>query len=186
MEPNTPAEKIRAAGIGGGSDDSDEEHLLWEGTYSPKDIAGPAFGLLALTVILPVVFLFVGPLRSSGIAWGILLAGLVVAWLGLGGMLMYRRLSRSYELTNQRFKHRSGILTRVSDRIELIDIDDVRIRQGPVQSIMGVGNVLVDSSDKTHPQFVLIGIENAQEIADMIDDARRAERRSRGLHIEAI
>ena len=91
-----------------------------------------------------------------------------------------------YELTSQRLKHREGILVRSMDRIELIDVDDVMYKQGPIQAMLGVGNITVKSSDSSHPELVLYGIENIREVADRIDDARRDERRKRGLHIEAI
>ena len=100
--------------------------------------------------------------------------------------MTYRKLGMHYEVSSQRLKHREGILFRKLDRIELIDIDDVVYRQGPIQAIMGVGNITIKSSDSSHPVLDMYGIANIREIADLIDDARRTERRKRGLHIESI
>lgn len=186
MDSQTPAEKIRSAGAVGGNADLDSEERLWSGTYSKKDMTGIAIGAAILGVVLLIVLLAVPALRSNGWVWlgwiGLSIVGAAALYL----VYLYRKLSRSYELTSQRFMHRVGILTRVSDRIELIDIDDVRIKQGPVQAILGVGSIMIRSSDSSHPELVLIGIEDARQVADKIDDARRAERRKRGLHIEAI
>lgn len=178
-----PAEKLRSAGV-----DTEPEHEIeiWSGTYGTKAVLGQAVGVVLLSVLLLIAVVAIGALRGNLYAWLGLAAVLAILWLGLLGFLYYNKWCRYYELTTQRFKHRSGILTRVSDRIELIDIDDVRVRQGPIQALVGVGNITLTSSDSTHPEFVLMGIENAREIADLIDDARRAERRKRGLHIEAI
>ena len=83
-------------------------------------------------------------------------------------------------------KHREGILFRKIDRIELIDIDDVNYRQGPIQAILGVGNITIKSSDSSHPELIMYGIADIANVSDMINNARRQERRKRGLHIEAI
>ena len=68
----------------------------------------------------------------------------------------------------------------------MIDIDDVTFEQGLVQRMVNVGTIKISSSDRTHPELTLRGIEGVQEVADTIDDVRRKERRRRGLHIEAI
>ena len=74
----------------------------------------------------------------------------------------------------------------MTDRIETIDMDDIAFVQGPVERVLGIGSIKVTSSDRTHPELHLIGIENVQHVAEMIDNARRAERLRRGIHIESI
>ena len=66
--------------------------------------------------------------------------------------LAYRKLTCKYRLTSQRFIHESGLLKRVTDRIEVIDIDDVSFEQRIVERIVGVGTVKVKSSDRSHPE----------------------------------
>jgi len=77
-------------------------------------------------------------------------------------------------------------LVRTTDRIEVIDIDDVTYRQGIVERALGVGTILLESSDRTHPTLILSGIDDVQRVAGLIDDVRRKERRRRGIHIEQI
>jgi hypothetical protein len=89
-------------------------------------------------------------------------------------------------LTNQRFIHESGILRRVSDRIEVLDMDDITFEQGIIERLVGVGTIRVMSSDRTHPELQMYGIDNVREVSGLFDDTRRAERRRRGLHIENI
>jgi hypothetical protein len=67
-----------------------------------------------------------------------------------------------------------------------IDIDDLTFEQGIVQRMFGVGKIRISSSDRTHPEIILVGIDNVKYVADLIDDARRKERRRRGVHIETI
>jgi len=181
----TPAEKMRNA-LKNDSDQLEEEFVLWSGQYSGKNMAG-TWVLVALgTIVVAALMLAVSALRTSGTAWIVFLVALVFAWVAPLGVMFYRKLSYFYEVTNQRLKHRDGILVRTSNRIELIDIDDVIFKQGPIQSIMNVGNIVIKSSDSSHPELTMLGIADVKKVADTVDDARRAERRKRGLHIEAI
>jgi len=167
----------------------DNEQMLWEGSYSGKSMIG--------TWILAVL----GSGALIGIAAALHMTPLVafapVIWIAVGGLigcwwvylfcvLLYRKWSVHYELTDQRFIHRTGILSRRTDRIELIDIDDVSFSQGFIERLAGVGAILISSSDQSHPELLMRGIASVEEISNIIDDARRKERRRRGLHIESI
>jgi membrane protein YdbS with pleckstrin-like domain len=159
------------------------EQELWIGGFSPKAM----FGTWFLGVLVSIVLLIIGALWvRSGWLWIILLAFIIGYWaIGLM-ILIYRRLSVRYQLTNQKFIHESGILRRVTDRIEVIDIDDITFEQGLIERLVGVGTIKITSSDRTHPELLLYGIENVGQVSEMLDDIRRAERRRRGLHIENI
>jgi uncharacterized membrane protein YdbT with pleckstrin-like domain len=91
-----------------------------------------------------------------------------------------------YRLTNQRLFHEKGILRRVTERIELIDIDDVTMEQGLMERLFGVGTVHVTSSDRSSPELLMPGIDDVKAVADTIDHARRAERHRRGVFIESV
>lgn len=162
--------------------DSPEE-TLWTGSYSHLAMVGTwvAGGVATLGAILVAIL----TQASGGVwLWGLVAIGLM--WLVMAATYGYRRLSVHYTLTTQRLLHEAGILWRTVDRVELIDIDDVTFIQGPVERILRVGTVVVSSSDVTNPELRLAGIESVRKVADTIDDARRKERRSRGLHIESV
>lgn len=163
-------------------DDEDEE-TLWTGSYSHLGMIGTWIGGAVATVAAIVIGLLIS---LSGTTWLWLIGAIGLMWLGLAALYGYRRLSVHYTLTSQRLLTEVGILWRTMDRIELIDVDDVIYRQGPVDRLLGVGTIVVSSSDRTTPELDLPGIENVREVADAIDDARRKERRSRGLHIESV
>ena len=103
------------------------------------------------------------------------LAASAVIWVILLGVLAYRKLSISYRLTTQRFIHQAGILSRVTNRIEVLDMDDVTFQQGIVDRIMGTGTITILSSDKSHPKLVLKGIDNVQNVSELIDNTRRSD-----------
>ena len=181
-EPS-PTEKFRqeVASKQEAADDSGEEETLWSGGYSPKAMIGTWILMGIVTVGLLVLPFFVT-------AFSFLIAGVVILVLWVVGGIRYalRHLGVHYQLTTQRFIHQTGILTRKTDRIEVIDIDDVSFTQGLVQRTLGVGTIVLTGSDRTHPTLSMIGIADVREVAGMIDDIRRKERRSRSLHIEAI
>ena len=137
---------------------------------------------LIATLIAAVVSVFL----PSPITW--LAAGAIVAvlWLVLIVQYLIERWSVSYALTTQRFVHQRGLLKRVINRIEVIDIDDVTVEQGFIERMFGVGTIKLLSSDTSDPTLVLRGIDDVKRVATLIDDARRDERRKRGLYMEAV
>ena len=177
-----PREKFLEAAANRTDDDEPEEEL-WQGQFSKLAMIGPWI----MAVILSLALLITAAVSGfSGKAWGISLGVIVVMWLGLLFRLLYRQLSEHYYLTNRRFIHERGLLWRESDRIEAIDIDDVSYQQGPVERMLGVGTIRIRSSDNSHPEMSLLGIEKVRDVSEMIDETRRQERRKRGLHIEAV
>ena len=177
-----PRERLRTA-LPNGNDDDTPEREIWQGKYSKLAMASSCVyaGVFTLGMLLIAA---VG--GFSGRGWAISLVLLVVVWLGVLGLLLYRQLSQRYNLTDRRFIHERGILWRETDRIEAIDIDDISYQQGPIERMLGVGKIRIRSSDHTHPWMELPGIEKVRDVAEMIDEVRRQERRKRGLHIEAV
>jgi membrane protein YdbS with pleckstrin-like domain len=167
----------RQAGIG----EADIEQSLWEGNYSPLAMLGYAASLAIASVALLVVSIIYG-IPTIGISLAII-AG---AWVVLGMIYAARRFGIHYELTTQRFIHQTGLLSRRTDRIEVIDIDDVSFFQGPVQRILGIGTIDIASSDRSHPVLKMPGIADVKQVAGLIDDVRRKERKRRSLHIQTM
>ena len=118
--------------------------------------------------------------------WLVALVVVGALWLVLIVYYLKERLSADYTLTTQRLLHRRGILRQMTDRIEVIDIDDVQFTQGFVERMFGVGTIRLLSSDTSDPTLVLKGIGDVQRVANLIDNARREERRKRGLYMERI
>lgn len=181
VKTGTPAERIRNAGPANDVAD-DKEDDLWEGRYSGKAMIGNWL----LGGLATIALLIGGAVLGESWMWILVGVASAVIWVGLLLMMLYRKLSVKYELTTQRFIHYSGILSRTTDRIEAIDMDDVSFRQNLFERMVGVGTVKILSSDTSHPELTLRGIDEVKRIADMIDDVRRKERRRRGLYVESV
>ncbi len=167
-----------------GSSTNTQEQVLWRGGYSAKAMYGTWFASAVATIAGIALLVVFG--SSHQLLWPIGGSVILLWWCIAIGTYLYRRFSTHYELTTQRFIHQVGILIRRTDRIEVIDIDDVSYTQGIIQRMLGVGTIKLVGSDRTHPELVLYGIDRVPEISGQIDDVRRAERRRRSLHIEAI
>jgi len=164
-----------------GLDSYDPEQSLWTGGYSPKAMFGTW-----LIVTLISIAIVVAAIIMQTIPWTIVVAVIVGLWGINIAIYAARRLGIHYELTSQRFIHQQGVLSRQTDRIEVIDIDDVSFFQGPIERILGVGTINITGSDRTHPKLTMRGISNVKQVAGLIDDIRRKERKRRSLHIQSM
>lgn len=156
------------------------EQVLWEGDFATKAMIGDwiAAGVVTLGLVI-------GSFYAQEWQWYVL--GVIpLVWIAVLIKLAMHKLGVHYRLTNQRLFHEKGILSRTTNRIEVIDVDDVTVQQGPIERMLGVGKIRVTSSDRTDPEMVMHGIDDARGVSALIDKARRAERVKRGIHIEAI
>ncbi len=186
-ESQSPARDAFVAAASARMEDSKQlqpERSLWQGGYSPKAMYG-TWAISAIVTISAIILIALFAMDVPNI-WPIAGAVLIFWWVVAIGTFIYRRMSVHYELTTQRFVHQAGILVRRTDRIEVIDIDDVSYTQGIIQRMLGVGTIRLTGSDRTHPEMVLSGIDKVPEIASLFDDVRRTERRRRSLHIESV
>jgi hypothetical protein len=161
------------------SKDAPEEEL-WRGGFSSKAMLGSwvISGCVSLVLLVSVIWV-------QAYVW-LFLVAMLLPWLYCLAVLGYRRMSVHYVLSTQRFMHERGILRRVNDRIELLDVDDITFEQRLWERLVGVGTLRIASHDRSSPELVLPGIENIKRVASLFDDARLAERRRRGLHVEQI
>lgn len=159
------------------------EEDLWIGRYSSKAMIGPFMGGALLVVLGLVAASFVGPP-----AWLIVGAAALLIFAYLGLQLFYRRMSVEYRLTTHRLVLHKGILSRSDDRILLVDVDDITVRQGFVERMLNIGTITLNTSDEsTKAQgkgvLVMSGIEDVRHVGDVLDEARRTERSRRGLYM---
>jgi len=176
----SPRERFEGGGRGDGGV---EEEELWSGTYCGKAM----IGAWVLSGFITVALLVVAFLFWSSWYFGIIALALIPClWLYQYLLMVFRKMDVRYRLTTHRFFHESGILRRKQDLIEVIDIDDITCDQSLLERFVGVGSIHISSSDKTHPELTIHGIEDCRRVSEIMERARHDERRRRGLHIEHI
>lgn len=155
--------------------------------------------LLAVAGLLFAI-LFIGVVATKGmprsVVW-LLKAGEVFAWVvfliefTLGGMIL--RLDyemRWYMLSDRAIRIREGIATVREKTVALANVQNIAIRQGPLQRLLGIADVEVKtaggggkSGEMEHkkggePMHVAYfrGVANAEEIRDLVREGARAQR----------
>ncbi|HKD36677.1 MAG TPA: PH domain-containing protein [Pirellulales bacterium] len=156
------------------------EQELWRGTYSHKAMLGGAIGAGVATLIGLIALIWV-----RGVFIWIILGAILVLWFWIALATMRRRIGIRYRLTNQRFFIETGVFRRLTDRIEVIDINDMEFVQDFFERFFGVGSITLSTTEKSTPKVTLDGIDDVEHVFNLIDQARRAERNRRGLYIEA-
>ncbi len=182
--PSTSAGAFQQVAAARWEDKDKPEEVLWRGGYSAKAMAGGWAFSGGLSIVLLLFGLFIMPWKA--IYWLVILVAILLPWIYCLAVSTYRRMSVHYVLSTQRFIHERGFLRRVNDRIELLDVDDITYEQTLSERLAGVGTLRIMSHDRSDPELVLSGIDDIKRVAGLFDDARLAERRRRGLHVEQI
>lgn len=70
----------------------------------------------------------------------------------------------TYELTTERIILRYGVLNRTTEELELYRVRDYTLEQPLLLRLFSLGNVVMETSDRSHPRFVLEAIPNGEEL----------------------
>jgi uncharacterized membrane protein YdbT with pleckstrin-like domain len=86
-----------------------------------------------------------------------------------------------YELTSERLKIRSGVINRKLDELELYRVRDYKLEQPLSLRIFRLGNVVMQTSDKTTPTVILRAIHDAESVRENIRTHVEACRMRKGV-----
>jgi len=90
-------------------------------------------------------------------------------------------INTQYELTSQRIRVVSGVVTRKTDEADLIRVKDLRIEQSLPDRGLGIGSVIITTTDPNQPMIVLKKISNPGDIKERIRQAMLDEKARRGV-----
>jgi membrane protein YdbS with pleckstrin-like domain len=109
--------------------------------------------------------------------------GLVVVMV-----LFYKALKlrmTHYEVSSERIEYGTGIFDRKVDNLDMFRVVDIKLRRSFLDCIVGVGTVLLTTTDKSHPEFVFEKVRDARELYDVLKKASlSADRRTNVIHME--
>lgn len=92
-----------------------------------------------------------------------------------------------YTLTTQRLSYRRGVFSKETDVMELYRIKDMRVVEPFFLRMFGKGDIIMDTSDRTHPEFTLHAVPEPDKLRDTIRryvEVRRDEKRVREVDFE--
>jgi hypothetical protein len=106
----------------------------------------------------------------------------VLLWTGQPHMTAGTDALRTrYELTSQRIRVISGMVGHKTDEADLIGVKDLRVEQSLTDRGLGIGNVIVTTTDPNQPTIVLRKIANPGEVKERIRRAMLDEKARRGV-----
>ena len=152
------------------------ESVLWQGVNSSRSLIGGWIGAVIISALILAAITRIEVLQDNRMVRFVAMIFVVIMWLGLLGLATVRKLRLHFQLTNQRLTYLGGIFIKRLHCIDLNDVEDVSYRQGPLQALLNVGTVKIESSDPSKSELTIPGVANVRQVVELIDGARRAER----------
>jgi uncharacterized membrane protein YdbT with pleckstrin-like domain len=155
-----------------------EESLVWRGTPSQWTNFGTYFFCLVLAAAVVAAYWFAppGPWERNPL----ILAGVGLPLLWALGRWIGTRCHR-YEITSERVKITTGLLSRHTSELELYRVRDYSIVEPFWLRLVGVGNIVLQTSDRTNPQVILRAVPHATRLKDQIRTHTERMRQRRGV-----
>ena len=92
-----------------------------------------------------------------------------------------------YELTTERLRTRYGVLNKKTDELELYRVRDYKFDQPFFLRLFSLGNIILQTSDRSHPTVVIRAIPDGEQLREQIRthvEACRVAKRVREVDFE--
>ena len=125
-------------------------------------------GVYLAAVVLMAAIWWVGFQAQVDVPWPLTVAaGLTPTVLAcLGSWLAV--LSTEYRVFEESIEMDTGLVARSIGNVQLFRVRDLALRQSVLNRILGVGDVLVTSTDQSSPHLVLRGVAGPREVYDTL------------------
>ncbi len=120
--------------------------------------------------------------------WGLLALTVVLIPISLG-VILWRYLVvrfQQYELTTERLKLHTGVLSKSTSEIELYRVTDTQFEQPFWLRIVGCAHIQVISSDKTSPITQIRAITGARELREQLRSLVEARRAIKNVRVSEL
>ncbi len=124
-----------------------------------------------------IAFIGLGSMLDGSIARGVLT--LIVSGLFIGIPFLILRTTR-YVVTEDRASEASGLLSRKTSEIDLADVRNIEVAQGPSERMLGVGSVGISTAGQSGFEVVFKGVKHPNDVADIVRKARERLREKTG------
>lgn len=147
------------------------EQTVWEGSSSQILNFLSHVTCIFITLILVVVGTFFIPLAYIGIPFVLLYM--------LTEYLIVK--NQSYRLTNERIIIKRGVLSKVTDELELYRVKDHRLEQPFFFRMFGLGNIVLITSDQLNKEVYMVALKDAESLRESIRRLVEERRKARGV-----
>lgn len=146
-----------------------EETTVWKGCSS-QVLNLKTFlicGLIALLLLVAMATMINITVKVPAfLIWANLILFLVPFAYALRQWL--RIQSRVYELTTERFLITHGIFSKQTDTMELYRVKDLTVLQPFFLRLFSLGNIVLQTSDRTTPTFIIEAVRDPKEFSDLV------------------
>jgi uncharacterized membrane protein YdbT with pleckstrin-like domain len=110
---------------------------------------------------------------------------LCIVTLGLWLLpLWWRSRSLSYRVTNRRIVVQSGVLSQRLEQVDLYRVNDYAVERPFSQRLLGTGNLLLKTVDKSTPEIALTGIKtDVLALYERVRAATELDKSRRGVRL---
>lgn len=109
------------------------------------------------------------------------LASMALIPAAVAGYLNLLIRSTIFEITTQRVFYTTGILSKQRDQLEIYRIKDMQVLEPFFLRMFGLGNIVLETSDHSHPQFEMNAVPRPRELADQLRHYVEKRREEKGV-----
>ena len=134
-------------------------------------------------------FLFWGAVALAGLALSFALTAALVVLPVCAGVAFWHYLvvkNQVFELTSQRLKMHSGVLSKHLSELELYRVTDTQFDQPFWLRLVGLAHVHILSADKTTPNVTLNAVSDAREVREKLRELVEARRTEKSVRVSEI
>jgi hypothetical protein len=95
-------------------------------------------------------------------------------------------MTESYVITTERIKTVKGLLSRGIENFELVRVQDIDVKQGLNERILGIGDLVIRGQDPSNPEIILRNIPKPDEVYELLRRAWLDARKRYGLQFRDI
>jgi membrane protein YdbS with pleckstrin-like domain len=180
--------------------DQEVSDVLWAGRPSIFALTGTFLKIACFTAACWAIYTYPVTLLVTYIPnTHVKIAQLVPveAWIDLSALalalgavfaLFWKMLalkSIRYEVTPDRIEWSRGIFDRRVDNLDMFRVTDLKLRRSAIDCLVGVGTVIVISSDESDPHFEFNHVRRCRRLYDTLKEAGlNADKKRNVIHVE--
>lgn len=178
-EPPHPTDLLEGRGGGAHAPADDDETVYYEGSPLLRGELGLVmlwFTIGLVLIAVPFLILFFNDTAPPWWTWLSVVIGI--------GLIFFPALwvkRHRYKITNYRIDYEFGLISTNIDTLELWHVNDIRMRQGPIDKIFGVGTIKIDADDRSTPHLELRSLHNPRPLYENLKQRVIAVKRQRGV-----
>lgn len=154
---------------------------VWVGRPTIGSLAGrfTFAGVCVLAIIGGLVYIWQQQETEHwrSLLWVLAAVLLVVLGLWLLASVLKTKLTLKYRLTTERLIIERGFLSKRTEELDLLRVDEATVHQGLFDRLANVGNIVIASTEPTDPLHIVVGVEQPVELKERIRQQARELRR---------